>query len=1314
MVFVVPCTPVDFLDWRVINLPGIRPFGLSSVLGSQAFYLTMYMIDKKRTSDKHYQKDLEYVVNWELGNDQEAEKGPYAAKWAKSNQLKRVHRARSISTESQSRLPPADSGGEVDILPSRSFDEYAIEEVEDDDDAETAAELGEGIYMRSGDSVCLREFVENGEDDSKRSTVANGGGFAVLQEQDVQVIIEKTRRSKKNRLIKSGDTVMFKMVSRSKKDSETRYLTIHRGWWLKWVTTVPSKNGFFTISNFDSSSDSLESCGQTTDSQTPYLTMDGPFTLRHKRWSSYFVGVSGEPSPTYGGRLLGLYNPQKTQQMEEQYQSDEGEAEEGEPDIKPAKLAWMKPLVMTATEPQDCVGPATPSPRKQIEQIASDFKEETEISMVYNAQRLTFCHEHAHADVPAWIEMMNRRDRVRQLAYVVRVGLRPKDEQKPDNGDVEDAGDGAEKANESFFRLRTGRELAQIMRVGQRVTDFVHPDESPRNRPRLGGTETANSFAARVTTSKASMIPTSKSSLADGNSTPPLSGSLLALSPQPDRNNIIPSADRSFEGDIDLDNEADEESDLDASAEFVHDDVDDGMTQADEVDEEIEEIEIEVESDTDESDGEEGALEGVEDVPDASARKKRRGMMGKSKALLGKSVKATAGGVKMTAKLGVGGVKKTAKLGVRTTKLTGKVCSTTDCGAYLARVIVQVTPMIISIDSPITQAALGTAIFSAKAVKGAGKLTGKAAASTTKVAFRSGKKAVNAGKTAGRAVIAPVSRKSKKPPKTEPKTKPHKEKEQVSVSRRLKRMAKNEKKKAHAFVAGELCAPEQTRRTASRVLSRMSSLPINAPYWKDCNAVLKSQVQPETDQDRWFLEGTSVELGVTPLSGENSRGKIIHENVVARCLWESHWREEWSGVYDSCVSFYTPLSKSPCLEIAFIDITAVRPLAADLASPLPGFPMLVLETAWLCHYIAFNDEVSRDTYGEKIEAAIETHIKQVEATASLQEEDLRKARFWQGFQSLSESSLSSGNGKWAKLSSKDKLKSRTILNGRRMAFDSLDSGDVDMSNGFAFVEDLLGRTLSFSLESLENDPESFIEFLDLSSQLRVLPLDEIDFSSKSSLCLFANIYHCLLQQAMLLSVNGPLHKKSVNLFMRTACYEIGDDVFSLAELYCCVLRGKMSKPINPKPPYIEAPKKSQLYKHYALECRDPRINFVLNTGDLACPRDIPILRQNMIEDQLNEAATIFLQQELEIHPKKCLVILPKVCEVYKNDFGGDSLSCLKFCLGGLDEGTASTIRLMMMDQNNLMIRYRHTAEQYHTSLTLRDDDVEETEGGYEI
>jgi hypothetical protein len=150
-----------------------------------------------------------------------------------------------------------------------------------------------------------------------------------------------------------------------------------------------------------------------------------------------------------------------------------------------------------------------------------------------------------------------------------------------------------------------------------------------------------------------------------------------------------------------------------------------------------------------------------------------------------------------------------------------------------------------------------------------------------------------------------------------------------------------------------------------------------------------------------------------------------------------------------------------------------------------------------------------------------------------------------------------------------------------------------LADGYSFVEDLLSRALSFNLQKLEENPESFVEFLDLTSQLRLLPLEEIDLSSRHAFCLFANIYHCLLQQAMLLSMNGPEDKKSMNEFMRSSCYEIGSDVFSLAELYCCVLRGKMSKASNLKPPYPEVAKKSNAFRFYALDYNDPRINFIL-------------------------------------------------------------------------------------------------------------------------
>lgn len=115
---------------------------------------------------------------------------------------------------------------------NKSADEMNLKEEDDDidNDAETAAELGEGIYMRSGDAIVLREFsVVEGEENNTTYLVANGGGFAVLQEQDIRMILEKARQCKRNRLIKSGDSVMFKMIQKKGDVTETRYLMIHRG-----------------------------------------------------------------------------------------------------------------------------------------------------------------------------------------------------------------------------------------------------------------------------------------------------------------------------------------------------------------------------------------------------------------------------------------------------------------------------------------------------------------------------------------------------------------------------------------------------------------------------------------------------------------------------------------------------------------------------------------------------------------------------------------------------------------------------------------------------------------------------------------------------------------------------------------------------------------------------------------------------------------------------------------------------------------------------------------------------------------------------
>jgi len=581
--------------------------------------------------------------------------------------------------------------------------------------------------------------------------------------------------------------------------------------------------------------------------------------------------------------------------------------------------------------------------------------------------------------------------------------------------------------------------------------------------------------------------------------------------------------------------------------------------------------------------------------------------------------------------------------------------------------------------------AKGTTKLAAKGLKGTGKATGKVV------------------KTTGKRLIAPVALKGGKQPRLLEPKKRIKE-SRTRLSRTMKKLGKIEAKSGGppTFVAGELSATEQSRRTASRVLERMSNMPFNTPAWKSCNDALSSGFGFITDQDTWFLNGDAMQLGVKP---SKKHGKLVDESIVARCLYESHWREEWCGLYESCVVFYAPLAKSKCHEIYFCDVTLVRPLVSDRLCPLPGFSILVVETAWQCHYLAFRDERSRQVFCENTESAVRSH-KMRKENESQEQSELQRARFWQGFQTLSESSLSACAAKWAKVSSQQKSKERAILNGRRMAFDGLTlSFGNSISKVNKFVEDLLTMALTFSFKSLEQDPESFIKFLDLTSELRFLPLEEIDGTSPFAFCLFVNIYHCLLQQALLLSVNGPLQKKNVSHFMRTSCYEIGGDVFSLAELHSCVICGKMSKPINPKPPYIEAPRKSNAHKYYALDYTDSRVHFVLNTADIACPASVPVLTQRYVEQQLNAACVdFFANNELVVDTKRRIVTVPKVCEIHRNDFGnGELIYILNICMDEMQNDFGNAIRAVVekKGEKGLTYRFQQTNEQYHSSLKLR-------------
>jgi len=172
------------------------------------------------------------------------------------------------------------------------------------------------------------------------------------------------------------------------------------------------------------------------------------------------------------------------------------------------------------------------------------------------------------------------------------------------------------------------------------------------------------------------------------------------------------------------------------------------------------------------------------------------------------------------------------------------------------------------------------------------------------------------------------------------------------------------------ILSAHMTAPDQSLCIVSHFLSEMSllsSIPMTSQT--KFAGLFTSKFGSPSELDAWFLRGDSVELGVTLSKNESEH--LIHEVLVARCLWERNWREEWCGIYNDRISFYAPLTKKAVFILSLVDILCVRVLnLADDDNPLPGLPHVVIESLGRCHYLAFNSSKSREAFLNVINSAI--------------------------------------------------------------------------------------------------------------------------------------------------------------------------------------------------------------------------------------------------------------------------------------------------------------------------------------------------------
>jgi len=510
-------------------------------------------------------------------------------------------------------------------------------------------------------------------------------------------------------------------------------------------------------------------------------------------------------------------------------------------------------------------------------------------------------------------------------------------------------------------------------------------------------------------------------------------------------------------------------------------------------------------------------------------------------------------------------------------------------------------------------------------------------------------------------------------------------------------------------------APDQSTRILSAFVKEMRDS--NRDRTMD---ILCAQLQRASELDAWFLQGGAAELGVTP----NKDKKPAYEGVCARALWESHWREEYCGVYDTHVAFFAPLGKKPVFFLHHRDILGVRTLPSE-KSPVPGLYTIAIDTPGRVTYLAFSEEDKVQNFAAQLKVAT---FRFGSDGLDFREDTAPTSDPRENFVLKS--------GQWAGVAGSNKNSKRVVLNARRMRFDASSFGEGKEEAGEAdaggteegqkvaegreqtgeegggdegddtseavkeyaqFTENLLGDALALSTES---SLEDLIQFLDKSSCLRNMKIGQLDFTAEESVVIFVNIYHCLLQHALLLL--GPPSKHSVSHFMRCVCYEIGNDVFSLAELEHCVIRGKLSLPSSNRSMFVEPAKSSEGFKKYSLACVDARINFVLHSG-LNSSGSVPILTTKLpLSRQLNEIATRQIERVMKVDSNKRVVVLPEVCKVFRDDFGDDNVACLKFLLRFLTKQNWEVVSWVLVEKDKgKEVKFKYQSSGEFTSGLLK-------------
>jgi hypothetical protein len=261
-----------------------------------------------------------------------------------------------------------------------------------------------------------------------------------------------------------------------------------------------------------------------------------------------------------------------------------------------------------------------------------------------------------------------------------------------------------------------------------------------------------------------------------------------------------------------------------------------------------------------------------------------------------------------------------------------------------------------------------------------------------------------------------------------------------------------------------------------------------------------------------------------------------------------------------------------------------------------------------------------------------------------------------------------------------KPEKRIVLNSRclfpRLKFSLESSGFNEKNPVLVLVQKTLRGALR--IHAGGQSVTDTLEFLNNASHLRNIDLTNGLQTHQEKLCFYLNLYHIVLAHGMI-SHGYPRSKSQWGYFMTHMCYIIGKEhiVMSLAEIEHFLIRARLPNAMS-KIPHLSLgflPLLDQVVDQIdrlGLNHPDFRVSFALAMNN--CMDDgIVVFDADRVHDQLNWIMSKFLKNQVKVQEERNTIFLPRICEWYRSDFGGEgsALYCVRKLLGFLDESARS-------------------------------------------